>query len=142
MCFLAGGVQDVSTDLSVFVDGQLLKIQRGGEDSAASLNLVPTLGLMEIPRREKISSQETQKGFRCKEDCFLLWVCIICKDGNFSFTAFWKHLSPSKGLNALPSWEGGGGEKPSGQIPAPLAFCVASTVEGSGGSLLRGCHVA
>ena len=48
MCFLACGVQDVSTDLSVFVDGQLLKIQRGGEDSAASLNLVPTLGLMEM----------------------------------------------------------------------------------------------
>lgn len=49
---------------------------------------------------------------------------------------------PSKGLNALPSWEEGGGEKPSGQIPAPLAFCVTGTVEGSSGSLLRGCHVA
>lgn len=88
MCFLACGVQDVSTDLSVFVDGQLLRIQRGGENSAASLNLVPALGLMKIPRREKTSSQETQKGFRCREDCFLLWVCIICTDGNCNFTAF------------------------------------------------------
>ena len=49
---------------------------------------------------------------------------------------------PSKGLNALPRREGGGGEKSSsGQVPALLAFCVTGAAEGSGDSLLRGCHV-
>lgn len=94
MCVLACGVQDVSTDLSVFIDGQLLKIQRGGENSAASE--IGTDTGADGNSTGKPPRRRHRKGFAAKKIVFLLWVCIICKDGNFSFGVLETLVSPAK----------------------------------------------
>lgn len=107
MCFLARGARRVSTNLQVFVDGQLHEIHRDRE----SVHCVPKFGNNLSADRNlkqgRIPLSEETESVSMQRECFLLRVCSICM-GTFVSGCSRNLCLSSKGMNVLLGGEGGG----------------------------------